>query len=190
MNRIVNRKGSFFVTVVFILIILGVVVFLGYKYVYPEFKNKKVLASADEKYNGFVDFTYADILMKLPEDWKQMDVSDVTSLNSIALKVNPSSDEDFMYIWRYGYAFDSKALAGEVIQYNFEEISSKEVEINKNKFYNKVVSVQEDEVTRIYDTYAIVKNNIGYVFTLRCSADSYPVFKDKFVKVVESIKFK
>jgi len=183
-----NRKGGLFFTIVLVLIILVVLGFVAYKYVYPEFKGGSEL-TPDDKYYGFSDFKYMDVSLKISTGWSKMDVDNVTSANSLAIKVNPSSDEDFMYIWRYGYAFDSKSLANDVITYNFQDVEEKEVEISGIMFYNKVVSVEEGKVVRMYNTYATVKNGVGYVFTLKCSSESYSVFKDKFVKTVESITF-
>jgi hypothetical protein len=183
-----NKKGGLFFTIVLVLIILVVLGFVAYKYIYPEFKNGTDLPP-DDKYYGFSNFTYLDVSLKLPDGWSQMDVDGVTSANSVAIKINPSSDEDFMYIWRYGYAFDSKTLANDVITYNFQTVEEKEADISGIKFYNKVVSVDESGVTRLYNTYATVKDGVGYVFTLKCNSGAYSVFKDKFVKAIESITF-
>jgi len=187
-----NKKGSFIATLIVIIIILAVVGYLGYRYVYPDFKNANLSKgdlSEDDKYYGYSNFSIEDIKLKMPETWTKFEVDDVSSSNSWVYKVNPSSNEDFMYVWRYGYAFDSKALAKEIVQYNIEEISEQEVNINGNAFYNVVVSVQEESVTRIYNTYAFVKNGIGYVFTLKCNSEIYDALKDKFKNSVESVEF-
>jgi len=184
-----NRKGSVIITIIVVLIILAVVGFLGYKYIYPNLASDVPVEQQEgSQYYGFMDYSFENVSFKMPDTWTKMDVEDVTSSNSIAIKINPSSNEDFMYVWKYGYAFDSKTLAKEVISYNFQVISEEEVTINWQDFYNYVVSVDEDGVTRIYNTYAYVKDEIGYVFTLKCNSNLYSSFKDKFVAVVDSVE--
>ncbi len=187
-----NRKGSFIVTLIVVIIILAVVGYLGYRYVYPDFKTvnlDKGDLSEGDKYYGYANFEIEDFKLKMPETWTEMDVENVSSSNSWAYKINPSSNEDFLYIWRYGYAFDSKTLAKEIVQYNISLISEQDANINSQNFYNVVVSVNDDSVNRIYSTYALVKNGVGYVFTLKCNSELYDVFKDKFKNVVESMEF-
>lgn len=182
-----NVKGSFILTLIVVLLILGGVCFVGYKYVYPKVVPIPENLQENNKYFGYVNYSFGNADFKIPATWTVMDVSGVTSLNSMALKINPSSEEDFMYIWKYGYAFDSETLAKEVVSYGFELISEDKVLINGNEFYNYVVSVSEEDVTRVYNTYAYVKDEVGYVFTLKCNSELYSVFKDKFVNTVESI---
>ncbi len=174
-----------------IILLLAGIGYYGYGYYKENYATSQSIEDLCLVNNSkdFTQFENNDYKLYLYRDFQLASLNGVNLDNQkyfTTFKVSDNPQEG-IFIWKRGYAFDSNKLVydGVSVIDNYTILNESDVIGQyKNDYKRLMVQYNYNDLTIIQDSYALVKDNVGYLITLRSINNNYDVLKPRFDKIV------